>query len=277
MASLSMELQIVELHFAEQPSIEFARMRSRAEAILAEKLDAPDPDETNVYLLFQKNHLCRFDDGCIPAQTAILAGHQPIDLRLYANEVQQSWRCPNSESLIRDSRHTLLVTEMMTRLLPAADRLQLFHGVLQAVIEETAPVALVFKHSQQVIDPKTYLEAVASKPILRPGSLNVRFFRITNSTGDMVMDIRGLHAVGLHDLQCHFRDLDPSAVGRVLFNTAVHICENGPVIKSGQTVTGVESDSKWVCQFENSLLPPTRELLDSNPGIRFAAGKRRLA
>src|SRR5262249_58554930 len=98
--------------------------------------------------------------------------------------------------------------------------------------------------------------------------------KIANSAGDMLMDTRGLADVGLHDLQCHFRDLDPTAVARVLFNTAVYIFANGPVIESGQTVAGIEPDSRWRCQFENALLEPKREILDLNPGKPYAAGNR---
>jgi hypothetical protein len=142
------------------------------------------------------------------------------------------------------------------------------------MIEITAPDALVFKHSQQVIAPADYLSACSEDPIFRPGSLNVRFFNLSNSDGDMIMDTRGLQEIGLHDLQCHFRQLDPKEVARVLLNTGLYIFEKGAVIESGHTVAGVEPESKWRCQFEKSLLEPKREVLDLNPGKPYAAGKR---
>jgi hypothetical protein len=78
------------------------------------------------------------------------------------------------------------------------------------------------------------------------------------------MDTRGLAEIGLHDLQCHFRKLDPMAVARVLFNTGGYIFGEGPVIESGQTVAGIEPGSKWRCQFEDSMVGPKREVLDLN-------------
>jgi hypothetical protein len=96
-----------------------------------------------------------------------------------------------------------------------------------------SPDALVFRHSQQVIAPADYLAACDKDPILRPGSLNVRFFNISNSEGDMIMDTRGLAELGLHDLQCHFWELEPKSVAAVLFNTAAYIFEKGPVIEFG--------------------------------------------
>lgn len=271
-----MEVQLAELHFSRLPRCDFAAIKGRAEAILDENLDAPNvPGDGAAFLLFHKKHAIKYDVGEIPAQTAILAAHDAIDIAAYASEIQQSWRFPGCEAILAQSAHTLLVAEMFARGHEPGERIRLFHGVLQAVIEHTKPDAIVFKHSQQVIDPTAYLAAIADPPILRPGSLNVRLFNITDSGGDMLMDTRGLNDIGLHDLQCHFRGLDPNDVGRVLYNTAVYVFENGAIIESGQTIEGVEANSKWVCQFENSLVEPTRELLDLNPGSRYAAGRRR--
>jgi hypothetical protein len=268
-------MQITELHFRRTPSCDYAAVKARAQEILESDLDSPDPREADqAFLIFHKSHPVKYADAEVPAQTAILATDQPPQIEAYRQDIQQSWRCRRAEDLLRGCKAVRLVTEMMARPLPPQDRVSLFHGVLRAMIEVTAPEALVFKHSQQVIEPRDYLAACGEDPILRPGSLNVRFFNIANSDGAMLMDTRGLAEVGLHDLQCHFRDLDPTAVARVLFNTAVYIFQNGPVIESGQTVTGTEPDSKWRCQFENSLLEPKREVLDLNPGKPHAAGNR---
>ena len=50
--------------------------------------------------------------------------------------------------------------------------------------------------------------------------------------------------------------------------------ENGPVIESGETITGTEPGSMWQCQFEESLLEPRRTVLDLNAGPSHAAGDR---
>lgn len=270
-----MELQLVELHFSKSPRYEYVAIKARAEEILGEELEAPDPSKAkDAYLLFHKNHPIQCKDAQVPAQTAILAAHQPIDIAAYSGDIQQSWGFRDCASILSQSRHTLLVTEMMARLLPPGDRVHLFHGVLQAVIEVTQPDALVFKHSQQVVRPEAYLGATSKAPILRPGSLNVRFFNIANTDGDMLMDTRGLCEVGLPDLQCHFRNLKPGEVSGVLYNTAVYIFENGAIIESGNAIAGVGSNSKWECQFEDSLIAPQRDVLDLNPGFPNAAGSR---
>ncbi len=268
-------IQITELHYRQKPTCDYAEVKARAEEILESDLDSPDaPEVDKSFLIFHKSHPVKYTDAEVPAQTAILTADQPPQLDSYQKEIQQSWRCRGAEELLRGCTETRMVTEMMARGLPPQDRILLFHGVLRAMIEVTKPDALVFKQSQQVIEPDDYLAACGEDPIFRPGSLNVRLFNISNSDGDMIMDTRGLSEVGLHDLQCHFRNLDPQSVAGVLFNTAFYIFEKGPVIESGQTVAGIEPNSKWYCQFENSLLEPKREVLDLHPGESYAAGER---
>jgi hypothetical protein len=268
-------MQIVELHYHSPTTCDFAAITARAKEILESDLDSSDPYAVDkAFLIIHKEHPVEYSDAQVPAQTAILTADEPIQLESYRSAIQQSWRCGEAERLLRGSQQSRHVTEMMARLLPAQDRVTLFHGVLRAAIDVTRPDALVFKHTQQVITPADYQAACSQEPILRPGSVNVRFFNIANSDGCMLMDTRGLEEIGLHDLQCHYRGLDPKAVAAVLFNTAVYIFQNGPVIQAGQTVEGVEPGSKWRCQFENSLLEPKRVILDLNPGKPYAAGNR---
>ena len=269
-------IQIVELHYRRRPTCDYAAVNARAQEILESDLDSSDPREADkAFLIVHKQHPVRYANGqAVPAQTAILATDQPLEIEAYQQEIQQSWRCRGAEELLRGCKEARLVAEVMSQALRPQIRVSLFHGVLRAMIDAAAPDALAFKHTQQVVAPADYSAACSEEPFFRPGSLNVRFFNISNSDGDMIMDTRGLEEIGLHDLQCHFRELDRNEVGRMLYNTAVYIFEKGPVIRSGQTVAGIEPGSKWRCQFEKSLLEPKREVLDLNPGKPYAAGKR---
>jgi hypothetical protein len=268
-------MQLAELHYHREPACDYFAIKARAQEVLESELDCSDPSEVEkAFLIIHKQYPIQYKEGQLPAQTAICTSDQRPAIESYRKEIEQSWRCPEAEKHLRKCKHARMVSELMARLLPSHDRVSLFHGVLRAMIEITEPDILVFKHSQQVVAPADYLAACSEDPIHRPGSLNVRLFNIAESGGDMLMDTRDLEEIGLHDLQCHFRDLDPNEVARVLFNTAVYIFENGPVIQSGQTVTGIQPDSKWHCQFEQSLLEPEREILDLNPGKPHAAGNR---
>lgn len=100
-------------------------------------------------------------------------------------------------------------------------------------------------------------------------------FNINNvGPGEMVMDSLGLAALGLCDVQCHFKELDPNSVARALYNLAAYLFERGDVIEDGHTVEGATPGSKWRCRYEDALVPPARVVLDLDPGSRFAAGGR---
>lgn len=271
-----MTMQMAELHYPGKPSYDAATIAMRAEELLHSGIESPKSDSARGTLLFfHKNLSVQYKDGAAPPQTAILATDKSTDPAAYVDRIQQSWSCDDAADRIAASKCSLLVTEMMARGLESAERIRLFHGVLQAIVEITQPNAIAFGHSQQIVAADSYLASCSMDPIQRLGSLNVRFYNISNSdSDDMIMDTRGLDEIGLHDLQCHFRGLDPNDVSQMLFNTGLYIFENGPVIESGQTITGTEPESKWVCQFEESLLEPNRELLDINPGAPFAAGGR---
>jgi hypothetical protein len=102
-------------------------------------------------------------------------------------------------------------------------------------------------------------------------------FNVSNpdaESGDIVMDTLGLGALGLPDLQCHYRALSPEEVARCLYNTAWYIFSNGDVIENGHTVEGITPGTRWRCQHEDALVGPDRVVLDLNPGMPYAAGNR---
>lgn len=269
-----MSQQAVEFHFTERPEVDWEAVRARVAVIIGSEVESPEGEKPGARLFVYPEFPIEYADATAPAQTWVLAADQAIDLRRYADDVQQSWMCRDAESLLKDSRHTLLVTEMMSRGLDPQDRVLLLHGVMSALLEHTRPAALVFKHSQQVIFPPDYSEATDRPPINRPGSLNVRFYNVAGTDGDMLMDTRGLEDIGLFDLQCHFRDLEPNDVSTKLLNTAIYLFDNGGDIESGHTIEGIEPGSAWKCQFEESLTKPKRDVLDLNPGGPHAAGRR---
>ena len=269
-------MQMAELHYTTPPSYDPAALAARAQQLLESEIETLTPDsDGGTFLLIHKNHSFQLEGVAVAPQTAILSTDKQTDLAEYTAVVQQSWACNDAAARIESSKCAVLITEMLADGLEPADRIRLFHGVLQAFVEITQPNAIVFKHSQQIAYPLAYLESCEKDPIERLGSLNVRFFSISNSeTKDMLMDTRGLDEIGLHDLQVHFRDLDPNDVSKLLFSTAKYIFENGAVIDSGQTLAGTVPGSEWGCQFEESLVEPKREILDLNPGPPHAAGKR---
>ena len=80
--------------------------------------------------------------------------------------------------------------------------------------------------------------------------------------------------LGLPDMQCHFRGLDPGAVGALLYATAHHIYENGDTILDGDTTQGVTPRDRWECRHEVSLVEPRRPVIDVRPDGPHAGGGR---
>ncbi len=138
-----MAMQMVELHFVAEPKCDYAAIQSRAEGLLGEQLDAPRSDSMEkAFLFFHKQHPVQLKDAVIAPQTALLHANQPINMEGYADDIQQSWRFRDCAAVLAKSNHTILVTEMMARTLPPPERVRLFHGVLQAVMNLPSPSPL---------------------------------------------------------------------------------------------------------------------------------------
>ncbi|MEM6572105.1 MAG: DUF4261 domain-containing protein [Planctomycetota bacterium] len=281
-------MQMVELAYPSRPDLRVADVAQRASELLGEPLDVQGDDASQSVSLWHRAHPIRYADGKeAPPSTTLLHSDQGCAPEQYAEEIQQSWATEDPAALLAGSRHSVLVTEMMASGLPPVERLRLFHGVLQAVVEAAPPAGMVAKHGQQVVSSAAYLASCDAPPLQRAGAFNVRLFRVDGSEGEVVMDTRGLDEVGLHDIQCHFRGLDPNEVEGVLRNIGAYVVDRGPVIESGHTVPGVgpgvgpgagpdgaaEAPS-WRCQFEKAIVGPERELLDLDPGAPHAAGHR---
>lgn len=276
--------QHVELHFREPPALNEVILQHRAGGLLGRPVllraaaIPADGGPSTIELQHTRPANATTAPGTkvLPARTMVISYAVQPKLDKLESVISQSWACPKATELLASSQAQLLVSELHQpdQSQPHGERLEQFHAVLRAILEQTKPIAMVFVHSQQVVDPAVYRESLNDAPQLRPGTINVRLFRISESNNDLLMDTRGLAALGLKDLQCHYRDLDPNAVSRVLFNTAIYQIEKGPVIESGHTIQGVRPGSRWTVQLEDSLAEPKRKVLDLDPGNPHAAGNR---
>lgn len=241
-------------------------------------VESPEPKAdgaTQMFLLH--DHLCHFTDGSIPAQLVLLPASGGPDVEKYAASFEQSWSFRNARDVLEGCHYTCLFADMMSAALPHAKRRQLLAGGLLSVLESQAIDAVYFVETQQFMTPGHLIEEFnLPQQIANPvsGFINVRFFNVANSPGDMVMDTLGLAPFGLTDLQMHFRGLEPNEAARVLQSTAEYVFERGDIIDDGHTIQGRVADERWGCRREESLLEPKRTVLDINPGLPFAAGRR---
>ena len=265
-----MSIQLAELHFVSEPRLIAEAIATRSNELTHSDVGYSGSDRHEGFCFHHTRFVRPTPEGSGAPQTVVT--RRPAADGTYDEIVEQSWGCSDAAERLATTRSVCTVTERMTSTLDPQMRLELFHGVLQAVVELTEPHAIIFLHSSQVVAPDDYLDSCSGPPIERSGALNTRFYSIENSPdGDMIMDTRGLADIGLHDLQCRFRELSPDEVSRVLYSTALYLVENGPVIESGETITGADPGSMWGCRFEESLLQPKRTVLDLNPGPPYAA------
>lgn len=196
----------------------------------------------------------------------------------YAEAARQSWRFAEASRAIADCRHAVLVRDHRGPSLPPRQRLSHFLRVLSGVLERIPCQAIYWEPSRQIVDPRRFTEAfrTGEREAFLCGPLNLRLFRVDDSDGEMLMDTLGLGALGLFDLQCRFRGLDPKDVAAVLYNTAVAILEKEDVLEKGETVPGIAPGTRWSSRRNTSRADPRRQVIDLDSGTVAPAPRPRV-
>ncbi|MDX1582871.1 MAG: DUF4261 domain-containing protein [Thermoanaerobaculia bacterium] len=264
---------IVELLFAGHPYDDLEEIV----AMLAEFEKAPVDHETGLTLI-------RKGDDWNPDTTprwVIAPDVRPWSEHRYHEAIGQSWSWAGAEDALNRCGSSWLVADRRATRLPFRERLELFQTVLGAAVRVMNPRALHWSPTEQLVDPTGLTHAIAAEGSATLfGAINIRLFRIDEyedgeplETPEMIMDTLGLSALGLDDLQVHFRNLEPQDVGHFLYNAAHFIFEKGAVIKGGDTLRGTDGHP-WKCEYENALVEPDRVVIDFNPGEEYAGGNR---
>jgi hypothetical protein len=265
-----MALQAVQLLYTVLPDFDAEAIAARTAEITGEPTTGISGDATQII-----NHdafVVEYTDTTAPAQTVLLQASTRPKLADYETALAYTRDWPDARDVIGRAKACVMLTEMMARGLHPPLRIEAFHAALQAVVELYPPLAMAIRHADLIVDPAAWLASCDERPpIARPGSLNVRF--IGTPTG-YLMDTRGLEDIGLHDLQCHYQDIEPDTIASFLYNVAYYIFDNGPVIENGNTLESPIGDGKWRCQFEQALAGPERDVLDICPNAPHAGGNR---
>lgn len=208
------------------------------------------------------------EEGTRPLLTAVLPASELDHQGKSKPDVSQTWDWDGAAAALEPCRASVLVTELMASVFTPLQRVEALSAVVKTMIELTNPAVVSWPQSQQVTNPARYGEH------LLDGVVNVRFFTISNDPGAMVMDSIGLHVLDLPDVQCHYRDFDSGEVAAMLFNTAGYLFDHGNVIDDGHTISNPDGTARFSCNHEESLLEPTREVVDIDLGDPYAAGTR---
>jgi len=271
---------LVNLHFEKKPEIDRGALL-RSMRRYCGKVEMPGPRGDGCLLLFHADHQVRYPQGPVPAAFTLLgpvperrSGGEPKPTPAEAS-YQQSWQWRDAKATVDACPFSMMASDMPSGArLDYKERIELYRNSLRAVLEVVDCKAIHFTTSQQFVKPSEFLKSFA-KPTsdVLYGAMNVRCFNIEGSE-DLVMDTLGLAAIGLPDVQCHFRGLDRDAVAGMLYRAGHYIYENGDILRDGETIQGIAPRDRWKCRPELSIAEPLRRVIDITPDGPHAGGNR---
>ncbi|MCQ2465588.1 MAG: DUF4261 domain-containing protein [Oscillospiraceae bacterium] len=225
-----------------------------------------------------KRYMSHFKEGSLPAQV-ILGNIMPFRQEEISDAERAQIRdIEDRDTFLSKCTHKILAADMMAAL-DTEHRTKLLMNWLEVVTD-------VFKDCCAVWIPSG--GKLVSADLIRSGKVdrddrfvcycvNARYFRIQDSD-EILTDTHGMCAVGLPDIQCHFKNLNPDNIINYIYNIAFFVCQNGDIIKDGDTIDGLDGDSideniQWTCRYEDAMVQPMRPVIDICPG-EYAAGER---
>jgi hypothetical protein len=267
---------MVQLLYDTAPTVDCVRLTTKVEQYCGriDPATRPAADATMAHY-FMVDAQMQFKEGRLPSQLCLCRADSPPDAGRLSQALEQTWDWEEARQAVASTKHVLVANDLLAGGLEAKLRNKQFRGFIRA-IQEVAPCrAMHWMNTQHIVNPARFVFQQDEQQAQRLyGSINVRFFNIQGTNGDRLMDTLGLAILGLPDIQCHFRELQPPDVARVLYNVACYVFERGDVIKDGETVPGVLDSERWHCRHEMALAGPERAVLDLDPGGQYAGGKR---
>ncbi|MBQ8965067.1 DUF4261 domain-containing protein [Ruminococcus sp.] len=272
---------MIYLLFEEKPElIEPERFMQAA----AKKFGDIDPvsSEGEMLSCAVKKYTSHFKDADIPP-IALLAQGLEFDSSKYGELVRtQLWDMPDGGEILDKCRYSCFISDMMGgAALDYRDRCEMLMDMLEVALELFPQCKAVWTPTAgKLILPEKLLNGkVPRDQRFIFTCVNARFFNISGTNGDMVVDTLGMYAVDLPDVQLHFNGLDPNDVTNYVYNICIYNFANNAPIKSGETIDGLDKSGNishevmWRCQYEDALIQPARPVLDIEAG-EYAAGRR---
>lgn len=267
------ETYSVELYMKEQPTILENKLLENIKKYCGNAKIVSSQDN-NITIAFM-DYILEYKNGSAPVGIVITKINQKPQIEKLKKSLGQSIGFEN-EQAIEKCNFRILVTDVMAIGLEYTKRVELFQKAIYAIVELMPIEGIHFPITEQVISREAYLE---NNPLnddydLLFGILNVRLFKIPSKEEEYLMDTIGLSAIGLCDLQCHFKNLDPDPISNILYSYGYYFFDNSNELDNIDTVEGISKNDKWKCQHEISLAEPKRIVLDINPGNAFSGGGR---
>ena len=231
--------------------------------------DNSDKPNNSRHYLF-KDYELKFAEGNIPAQATIFVPDEnKIDFSDLHNSFGQSWSWAEAEETVRKCSYEILLTDLMSRNLDYKERIEYFQKFVASIVTAMNPSAIWVRNSEMILKPTDFLEKSSQNNYQNINVfMNVRLFNIQETEGEMIMDTLGLNSLGLPDFEFRFANYDVQQIAGLLFNYGHYIFENGVVIEHGNTIEGIEENSKWKCYFNHSQLEPKRIVIEIDRSLK---------
>jgi hypothetical protein len=200
----------------------------------------------------------------VPTTLTLLPSAEPPPSDEMNACAEQSWDWPEAKDGAARAESSIIAMPMLSWVwLDRASRLAIVHAAVDALLEESTPIALHWPMCRRLVAPDAYRRGRAeSADPLYPAS-NVRLFRITDGEpGEVLMDTLGLAPFGLPDFQIRSAGPTPSQIAAQLFSLALYEFQNGDVIDDGHTVEGVPAGTAWRCRRGPSAVEPDRVVIE---------------
>ncbi|MBP3792611.1 MAG: DUF4261 domain-containing protein [Ruminococcus sp.] len=219
-------------------------------------------------------------DG-VPVMAAFLAADQESGIQLDDMKRSQLWDAENALEIINECRYTILVNTMLGAALAYKEQAEILLSQVDAALECYPDcIGIYAPQSGKLITPEmfeAYKEFTPAERFIHT-FVNARFFNVTDSN-EMIVDTLGFYVFGGADIQIHFKNMDPNKVVNYVYNISSYQFDNDFPIVSGDTIDSIDqagkmcADIQWSVQYEDSLVQPTRIVLDINCG-EYAGGNR---
>lgn len=234
----------------------------------------------NLVGFLAKEYQRSFEDTAIPVQLILFAPEGTTSNEFDEFTKSQMWDCMDErDEILEKCSYCICANDMLAAGLPMQKRADLDMNFLEALLELYPDCkAVYFESSGKLLTIQQIKENLMPKEerFIHFG-VNVRFFNIEGSN-DMVVDTMGMSVLFLPDMQYHFHSLDPNWIVGHAYSLASYLFHNDNPIKNGDTIDGIQNGKfdpliQWKCYYEESLIQPTREVIDVCTN-EFAAGNR---
>ncbi|RKG69800.1 hypothetical protein D7W79_32565 [Corallococcus exercitus] len=215
----------IDLLYPEPPALDVGAFSSRLAEIMEKSRIADGQDAGGALLIEHTDLPLQYEDRTEPAMSVVAQG--PVtDMKPISVAFAQSPKWEGLEQ-VRTATHAISVMELMTVTLHPANRLMMLSAVAAVLCTLHRPLAVHWVNSERLVEPDLFVDVVAEgdvENIIIAGAVHCQLHR---KQEPWVMDTLGLDALGLNDIQCKFKDVDPGRVAQVL-----------ALLASAQIVTG---------------------------------------